>query len=75
MTMSTDIQNIPDKVLTDSFVDVNLHPKHRLSFSGWTKKIAPAFNTGETAYFWNHEGYYYAAIPYVWKKMTVIKIR
>ena len=46
-----------------------------LDFYGWIKKITPAVKTVETAYFWNHEGSYYDAIPPVWKKTTVIKRR
>ena len=75
MIISTAIQNIPAKVWTDSFVAVNLHPHHHLSFSGWIKKIAPDVKMGETAYFWNHEGSYYYSMPSVCKKMTVIKRR
>ena len=75
MIISTAIQNIPAKVWIDSFVSVNLHPHHRLSFSGWIKNIPSAVNTGETEYFRNHKGSYYDAMPYVSKKMTVIKIR
>ena len=66
---------IPAKVWADSFVDVNLNPHHRLSISGWINKIAAAVKTGETAYFWNHKGYYYYVMPSVWKNMTVIKRR
>ena len=75
MITSTAIQNIIAKVWTDSFVAVNLHPHHGLSFSDWFKKVAPAVKTGETAYFRNHEGSYYNAMPSVWKKMAVIKRR
>ena len=66
MIISTAIQSIPVKFWTDSFVAVNLHSHHRLSFYGWIKNIAPAVNTGETAYFCNNEGSYYDAIFYVW---------
>ena len=75
MIIYTAIQNIPDKLWTDSFVAVNLYPHHRLSFSGWIKNIALAVKTGETAYFWNHIGSYYDAISSVWKNATIIKIR
>ena len=68
-------QNMPAKFFTYSFVAVNLHPHHRLSFSFWVKKIAPAVRTVETAYFRNHKGCYYDAMPSVWKNMTVIKGR
>ena len=27
-----------------------------------------------TAYIWNHEGYYYDSMPYVWKNMAIKKI-
>ena len=40
--ISTAIQNIPDKVWTDSFVDVNLHPHHCMTFNDCIKKILPA---------------------------------
>ena len=75
MIISTAIQNIPAKVWTDSFVAVNLHPHHRLYFSDWIKKIAPSVRMVETSYFWNHGGYYYDAMPSVWKNTTVTKIR
>ena len=39
MVISTAIQNIPSKVWKDSFVDVNLHPHHRMTFYDWIKKI------------------------------------
>ena len=51
MIIYTAIQNIPAKVWTDTFVDVNLHPNHRMTFHDWIKKISPAVKTGETAYF------------------------
>ena len=75
MIISTAIQNIPAKFWTDYFVAVTLHPRHRLYFSGWVKKIAPSINFGETAYFRNHEGSYYYAMMSVWENMTVIKRR
>ena len=74
MIISTAIQNIPDKLLVDYFVSVNLHPRRCLSFSGWIEKIAPAVKTGETAYFWNHGGYYYDAMSSFWSNITIIKI-
>ena len=73
MIISTSMQNIPAKVWTDSFVSFNLHPHHFLYFSDWIKKIAPNVKTGETAYFRTHEGSHYDAMPFVWKKMTVLK--
>ena len=71
MVISTTIQNISAKVWTDSFVTVNLHPHHHMNFSEWIKNISPAVKTGETAYFRNHEGSYYDAMPSVWKKIFV----
>ena len=62
MIISTAIQKNPSKVCTDSFVAVNLHPHHQFYFSVWIKNIAPAVNTGERAYFWNHNGSYYDAM-------------
>ena len=32
LIISTAIQNIPAKVWTDTFVAVNLHPRHRMTF-------------------------------------------
>ena len=75
MTISTTIQHIPIKLWIDSFVAFNIHPHHRLYFSGLIKDISPAVDTGETAYFWNYKGSYYDAIPSVWEKVTVIKQR
>ena len=42
-----------------------------MMFSDWIKKISPAVETGETAYFRNHEGLYYDAMPSVCKNMSV----
>ena len=71
MIISTDIPNIAAKFWTDSFVAVNLHPHHRMTFPGWIKKISPAVKTGETTYFQNHEGSYYDAMPSVCENMCV----
>ena len=71
MVISTAIQNISTKVWIDSSVAVNLNPHQRMTFSDWIKNISPAVNTGETAYSRNHEGSYYDAMPYFWKKMSV----
>ena len=71
MIIYASIQNIPDKVWTDSFVAINLHPHHRMTFPDWIKKISPAVKTGETAYFRNHEGSYYDVMPSLWKNMYV----
>ena len=70
MVISTSIQNISAKVWTDYFIAVNLHTHHRMTFPDWIKKISPAVKTGETAYFRNHEGSYYDAMPSLWKKMS-----
>ena len=42
-----------------------------MKFPDWIKKISPAVKTGETAYFCNHEGSYYDAMPSLWKNMSV----
>ena len=75
MIISTATQKIPSKFWTDSFVAVNPHPRHHLSISGWIKNIAPAVKTGETEYFRNYTGYYYDAMPSIWRNIAVIKIR
>ena len=71
MVISTAIKNIPSKVWTDSFVAVNLHPHHCMTFSYWIKKISPAMKTEVTAYFLNHEGSCYDTMPTVCKKKSV----
>ena len=71
MIITTDIQNISGKVWTDSFVAVNLHPHHCLSFDDWVENISSSLKTGETDYFWNNKWSYYDAMSSVWKKMTV----
>ena len=71
MVISTDIQNIPGKVCTDSFVTVNLHPHHRMTFHEWIKNILPDVKTGETSCFRNHEGSYYDAMPPIWKNISL----
>ena len=70
MIIYTATQKIPDKVCTDYFVAINLHPRHRMTFPYWIKNISPVIKMGETAYFRNHEGSYYDAMPSVWKKMS-----
>ena len=35
----------------------------------------PAVNTGNTAYFWSNEGFYYDAMTSLWVKITVLKQR
>ena len=64
--------NISAKLCIDSFVAVKLYSDYWDFFPEWIKNIVPDVKTGETYYFWNHEGYYYDSILYVWKKMTVI---
>ena len=71
MIISTTIQNISAKVWTDSFVAVNLHPHHRMTFHDWIKNISPDVKTGDTEHFRNHEGSYYDAMSSVWKNMSV----
>ena len=61
----------PARVWIDSFVSINLHPHHCMTFPDWIKNISPAVNTGETEYFRNHEDSYYDAIISVWKMMSV----
>ena len=73
MIIYTAIQKTTEKVCTYSFVAVNLHPRHHLSFSRWIKKIAPADKTRETTYLWNQERSYYDSMTSVWKNMTEIK--
>ena len=74
MIISTDIQknllnsgNIPSLVSTFILITICLFL--------WIKNIPLNVKTVETAYFWNHEGSYYNAIPYVWKNMKVIKLK
>ena len=71
MMISIAIQNIPSKVWKYYFVAVNFHPHHLMNFPDWINNISPDVNTGETAYFWNHEGSYYDVMPSVWKNMSV----
>ena len=61
----------PVKFWTYFFLTVNLNPRHRMTFHDWIKKISPVVKTGETAYFRNHEGSYYYAMPSVWKDISV----
>ena len=71
MVISRAIQDIMDKLWTDYFVAVNLHPHHCMKFHDCIKKSSPAVKAGETAYFQNHEGSYYYVMPSVWKNMSV----
>ena len=72
MIISIAVQNIPVKVwmiplLLETFILVTI------SFYYWIKKISPAVNMGEPAYFYNHEGCYFDTMPSVWKNMRVIE--
>ena len=51
MIIYISIQNIHAEVWTYSFVAVNLHPRHHMTFHDRIKKISPAVKTGETEYF------------------------
>ena len=42
-----------------------------MSFHDCINKISPAVKTVEIAYFRNHEGSYYDAMPSVWKNIYV----
>ena len=42
-----------------------------MEFYDWIKKISQSVKTGERAYFRNHEGSYYDAMPYFWRNMSV----
>ena len=44
--ISATTQNISTKVGTDSFVDIKLHPRHRMKFPDWINNISPAVKTG-----------------------------
>ena len=61
------------KICTYSFFAVNLHPCHHLSFFVWIKKVALAVKMVEITYSRKHECYYYDAMTFIWKNMTVIK--
>ena len=74
MVISTAIK-ISTKVWADYFVAVNLHPHHGMTFPDWITNISPAVKTGEKAYFQNHEGSYYDAMPSLWKNMYVPALR
>ena len=44
------IKSLPSKTWVNSFRNVNLHPKERVSFDAWCQRIHSHLETGETAY-------------------------
>ena len=54
----------------DSFTKVNLHPKKRMSFDKWIKKIDSKLVTGEQFFKKENKGLY-DATPACWKRLSV----
>ena len=71
LIVSKYLQNISDKLCTDSFVIANLHPHCNFNFSDWIKSIEPVVMTGEAYYFQIQKGSYYNTIAPVWKSIPV----
>jgi hypothetical protein len=64
------IKSLPLSLWESSFIRVNLHPHHRMSFEDWIKKIYDKVKTGETKYTRTNDDSYYDAMPAVWKNMS-----
>ena len=57
----------------NSFIRVNLHPDHRLSFLDWIKKIESQVVAGES--FFKRRTSLYDILPKFWRRMTPIDRR
>ena len=64
------IRNLPSSAWVNSFKNVNLHPKHRISFKKWCTKIHQHLQTGEAAYTRVDRGMY-DAMPGFWKNLDI----
>ena len=73
--ISIALKDLPGTLWKNSFIRVNLHPHHRLSFGKWIEKIFDKVHTGETKYYRTNEHSYYDAMPAVWKRVTVERRR
>ena len=54
-----------------SFIKVNLHPHHRVSFKEWIMQIDAQVATGEAAYTRANEESIFDAMPGFWKAMKI----
>ena len=64
------IRNLPATTWINSFKNVNLHPKHRISFKEWCSKIHQYLKTGEAAYARTNRGMF-DAMPGFWKNLDI----
>ena len=55
----------------NSFIKVNLHPKYRLSFDDWIKKLQLNGVLSSGTQFWKDGTSYYDAMPAFWRRMGV----
>jgi hypothetical protein len=59
------INNLKKDVWMNSFIKVNLHPKHRVDYMKWVERISSHVITGESAYKRNTASMY-DAMPAFW---------
>ena len=58
----------------NSFIAVNLHPRHMLSFSDWCKKISPFMQSADSfELVTQNKVNEYKLLPAVWKAMTPLE--
>jgi hypothetical protein len=62
-------KKIKKEVWIESFKKVNLHPKFRMNFNDWLKKIDSQIMTGEK--FFKGRTSLYDAMPTLWRNMSV----
>ena len=65
------IKNLPEKIWEQSFIKVNLHPHHRVSFKEWIMQIDAQVPTGEAAYTHANKESIFDAMPGFWKAMQI----
>ena len=66
------LKKIKPAALVESFMKVNLHPRHRVTFNIWLKKINRKLSSGE---FFASRTSLFDAMPAVWKNTMAIEDR
>ena len=65
------IKNLSTDIWRKSFIKVNLHPKHRVPFDKWRKRIGSHLACGEAAYTRKNIKSLSDAMPALWKNLSV----
>ena len=66
--LAVGMKNSPSKTWESSFIAVNLHLDHRVSFKKWLEKIQPHIKIGESTYLRTRQSMF-DAMPGFWKNL------